>query len=207
MAWRRPGAKPLSEPMMVKLSTHICVTRPQWDKLRWQQRHKPCSELFTLLVRNLPVISCINIIMIYQWLYRPVHWYGLYKIVIFVTEQFQACFRIIRVKYGSTCGLTVGLHNVGIVKILIKHTKYYPCHKNGFKLPFNLVMMTSSNGSIFHVTGPLCGDFTRHRWIPRTKASDMEPWCFMWSTPEQTVEQTVETPVIWDTITLIMTSL
>ena len=30
MAWRRPGDKPLSEPMMVCLLTHICVTRPQW---------------------------------------------------------------------------------------------------------------------------------------------------------------------------------
>ena len=30
MAWRRPGDKPLSEPMMVYLPTHICVTRPQW---------------------------------------------------------------------------------------------------------------------------------------------------------------------------------
>ena len=30
MAWRRPGDKPLSEPMMFSLPTHICVTRPQW---------------------------------------------------------------------------------------------------------------------------------------------------------------------------------
>ena len=29
MAWRRPGNKPLSEPMMVKLPTHICITWPQ----------------------------------------------------------------------------------------------------------------------------------------------------------------------------------
>ena len=28
MAWRRPGDKPLSEPMMVSLLTHMCVTRP-----------------------------------------------------------------------------------------------------------------------------------------------------------------------------------
>ena len=35
-------------------------------------------------------------------------------------------------------------------------------------------MMTSSNGNIFHVTGPLCGEFTGHRWIPHTKASDAE---------------------------------
>ena len=32
MAWRRPGDKPLSEPMMVSLPTHICVTQPQWVK-------------------------------------------------------------------------------------------------------------------------------------------------------------------------------
>ena len=32
MAWRRPGDKPLSEPMIVKLPTHIWVTRPQWVK-------------------------------------------------------------------------------------------------------------------------------------------------------------------------------
>ena len=32
MAWRRTGDKPLCEPMMVSLLTHICVTRPQWVK-------------------------------------------------------------------------------------------------------------------------------------------------------------------------------
>ena len=42
-------------------------------------------------------------------------------------------------------------------------------------------MMTSSNGNISHVTGHLCGEFTGHRWIPRTKASDAELWCFIWS--------------------------
>ena len=30
MAWRRPGDKPLSEPMIVSLPMHICITRPQW---------------------------------------------------------------------------------------------------------------------------------------------------------------------------------
>ena len=32
MAWRLPGDKTLSEPIMVRLPTHICVTRPQWVK-------------------------------------------------------------------------------------------------------------------------------------------------------------------------------
>ena len=35
MAWRRSGDKPLSEPMMVSLPTHICVTRPQWVNSLW----------------------------------------------------------------------------------------------------------------------------------------------------------------------------
>ena len=39
-------------------------------------------------------------------------------------------------------------------------------------------MMTSSNGNIFRVTGPLCGEFTGHRWIALTKASDVELWGF-----------------------------
>ena len=32
--------------------------------------------------------------------------------------------------------------------------------------------MTTSNGSIFRVTGPLCEEFTGHRWIPLAKAND-----------------------------------
>ena len=45
--------------------------------------------------------------------------------------------------------------------------------------------MTSSNGNIFRVTGRLWGEFTGHRWIPLTKASDAEFWCILWSAPEQ----------------------
>ena len=36
MACHRPGDKPISEPMMVNLQTHICVTGPQW--VRWIKR-------------------------------------------------------------------------------------------------------------------------------------------------------------------------
>ena len=44
-------------------------------------------------------------------------------------------------------------------------------------------MMTSSNGNIFRVTGPFCGEFTFHRWIPLTKAGDAELWCILRSAP------------------------
>ena len=53
-------------------------------------------------------------------------------------------------------------------------------------------MMTSWNGNISRVTGPLCGK------IPLTKSSDAELWYFLWSAPEQTVGQTIVTLVIWD---------
>ena len=46
-----------------------------------------------------------------------------------------------------------------------------PCRQNG--------MTTSSNGNNFRVTGPLCGEFTGHRWIPLTKGSEAELWCFL----------------------------
>ena len=65
----------------------------------------------------------------------------------------------------------------------------------------------SSNGNIFHATSLLWGEFTGHRRIPRTKASVAELWCFLWSAPEPTVEQKMDTPVIWDAIVLIMMSL
>ena len=67
-------------------------------------------------------------------------------------------------------------------------------------------MMTSSKWNILCVTGLAWGESTCHWWIPLTKAIDAD-FCFLWSAPEQTVEQTIETPVTWDAITVIMTSL
>ena len=68
-------------------------------------------------------------------------------------------------------------------------------------------MMTSSNGNVSRVTGPLLEEIIGHQWIPLVNASDAELWCFLWSAPEQTLEHTIRTPVILDAIVLIMTSL
>ena len=54
---------------------------------------------------------------------------------------------------------------------------------------------------------PLWGESTGHRrWIPLTKASDTERWCFLWSAAQQTAEQTIEMPRIWDAIAPITTA-
>ena len=70
MAWRRPGDKPLSEPMMVSLLTHICVTRPQWVKnpehpiLQQKSSFVEISKTTTAIQSNLialtPQTSSIN---------------------------------------------------------------------------------------------------------------------------------------------------
>ena len=43
--------------------------------------------------------------------------------------------------------------------------------------------MKSSNGNFFRIIGPLCAEFTGDQWVPLTKASDAELWCFLWSAP------------------------
>ena len=45
------------------------------------------------------------------------------------------------------------------------------------------------------------------RWPVDSSHSNTELWCFLWSAPDKTVEQTIETLVIWEAIALIMTSL
>ena len=49
------------------------------------------------------------------------------------------------------------------------------------------VMMSSSNGNIFRVTGPFWVQSTGHQGIFLSKACEAELWCFLWSAPEQTV--------------------
>ena len=60
MACRRPDDKPLSEPMMVRLPTLLCVTRPQWVKfIFWYEKlcifiqiSPKCLPIFPLTLRR-----------------------------------------------------------------------------------------------------------------------------------------------------------
>ena len=74
------------------------------------------------------------------------------------------------------------------ISTLTQENRIYTCKTisddNWEQDSFFYDMMTSSNGTIFRVTCHLCGEFTGPRWIPRTKASDTELWCFLWSESE-----------------------
>ena len=51
MAWRRPSDKPLSEPMMFSLLTHICITGPLWVK----------DQLILINMRYFSHLWCVRI--------------------------------------------------------------------------------------------------------------------------------------------------
>ena len=56
MAWCTPGDKPLSEPMMFSLLTHICVTQPQWVNIYvlrywcYAPGNKNCDIILIILI-------------------------------------------------------------------------------------------------------------------------------------------------------------
>ena len=81
MAWRRLGYKPLSEPMMVRVPTHICVTRPQWVKLKPKARPlmgilrhaapSPCG--------NLQVTVCVQYWLALLRIVRNIYWPSMWR--------------------------------------------------------------------------------------------------------------------------------
>ena len=53
----------------------------------------------------------------------------------------------------------------------------------------------------------LGGGIHRSSMVSLTKAADAEPWCFLSSAPEQTVEQTIDARVVWGAIVPFVKSL
>ena len=83
MAWRRPGDKPLSEPMMASLLTHICVTRPQWV-------NKNTIDIATYkLIISSGILPLVQLdICILRWLSPLVGTSDYYKNGIYSTTNF-----------------------------------------------------------------------------------------------------------------------
>ena len=75
MAWRLPGNKPLSEPVMVSLLTHICITRPQWvntlrlSKAYMGQNTRPSlvQMMVCLLFGTKPLSDNAGLLLIRPW--------------------------------------------------------------------------------------------------------------------------------------------
>ena len=68
MAWRRPGGKPLFEPVMVRSPTHICVPWPQWVKQKMFERDWEVSNPFCIILMGRFIFSQQYHTMCQLWL-------------------------------------------------------------------------------------------------------------------------------------------
>ena len=105
--------------------------------------------------------------------------------------------------------------------MLFGDTRCFPCNLDPNAVHFHEFSNISSQVSIIDTFWPartwwrnqmetffafVRGNHRSLVWFP-SKASVAELWCFLWSRPKLTIEQTIETPVIWDATALIMASL
>ena len=84
MAWCQPGDKPLSEPMMVVLPTHICVTRPQWINSFMPEQQRQLSVWDNIL-------RCIfdkeMIMFWFEFHWSVFLWMGLVWVQLIITQH------------------------------------------------------------------------------------------------------------------------
>ena len=87
MAWRRPGDKPLSEQMMLKLLTHICVIRPQWVNLCCRHPVFPmCLQMHWVHARIMEIL---------QTKYFDLNWFELHlvEVHLLAKNKQKQCFK------------------------------------------------------------------------------------------------------------------
>ena len=158
LAWRRPGDKPLSEPMMVSFLTHICVTRSQWVKL--------------------------------------VHWFLMARCLVGDTTSATSVMTYHASGYPSVTMATMG-NGITVNPYIRKDGLYFetkPCSLHvtsrvPSRGPYWRSCWTILHDDVikwkhFPRNWPFVRGIHRPRWIPHTKASDAELWCFLWSASE-----------------------
>ena len=122
MAWRRPGDKPLSEPMMENLLTHICVTRPQWVKISthgWSANAIWHQRSWSLLVQII-IGSYIGLELLLHW------WYTHDTIIVRLLRQLAPSH------YQNQCWLIVDWTNGNKFQLNFYQTTTILTQENSF---------------------------------------------------------------------------
>ena len=109
MAWRRSGTKPLSEPVMLSLLTHICVTRSRWAIATWLSdaiwRHKS--------VLTMPhVMACCMI--------APSHYLKQYWLIIINPPLYLHISELVQHSPYTCHGIVAnikGVHQISVVML------------------------------------------------------------------------------------------
>ena len=176
MDWCRSGDKPLSEPTMVCLSAHLCITWPQWVP-DWKL-------LEPLLITETNSTSHYGDVIMGAIASQVTSLTIVYSTVCSDADQrkHQSSASLVFVR-GIHRGPVNSPHKWPVTRKMFPSDDVIMIIRIRVSIS-NCIMMTSSNGDILRVTGHLCGEFTGQLWIPRTKASDAELLCFLWAAPE-----------------------
>ena len=89
MAWRRPGDKPLSEPMMVSLLPHLCVARPQWVKFCFRIECHIFYEYDQASWMISQYCGCYNSVVMYCFSCGACSWIYIFFFCSVITEFIQ----------------------------------------------------------------------------------------------------------------------
>ena len=145
-----------------------------------------CRISFTLILINCDIVKPYGVSGLGQHWFRP--WLVAWSVPSYYQNQ---RWLIANCATGNkTSKIWIQIKSFSFIKM---HLNMSPANYRQFCLGLNflhiktwrasrllVLMMTSSNGDIFRVTGHLCGECNIHRWIPRTRASDAKLWCFLW---------------------------
>ena len=200
MPWCRPGANPLSEPMVASLQTHICITQSQWVKK---------GDIILLLVAtmytNWSLSLCISphlgkrftqILIAMNLDSKILSQY----IHAFLLDMYNYLSFYHHLDWVTTVWITIDwvLTNRKLLKYTSMEYGSAQCvdQYKGYSVEKRLTWWRHQMETFAALLAICAGK----------KASDPEVWCFLWSAPERKIKQTIVRLAIWDAIAPIMTS-
>ena len=145
------GAKCMTQLSKWYFPRHICI---QW-KHAISFSNDNVQQVIKVIANIIPLM-CVFVRYLSLWIMYIGKWGMTINTVCATLSEKETHFRA-----KNSLIIVLSIAQTVLIKVFISHT------------------MTSLNGNIFRVTGHLSGEFAGPRWIPHTKVSDAELWCFL----------------------------
>ena len=205
MARCRPSDTPFAETMMVNLLMHICVTRPQWVKTQPNMKKTWHGHSFHITdplcvetTGELPHKEPVKRNFIGFFVGRLDNVWNKQSSRQWLEKPWRSCD--VTVMRHSCIVFSLNTETDQRRKIIQYASSRRVVTRNKLQSPgIDMIMMTSSNGNIFRVTGLLCGEFTgpgefsTQRQVTRSfdvffdlrlnKRLSKQPWGWWFETP------------------------
>ena len=164
-----------------------------FDTFVWW-RHAMVIISIAILMRKWPMLIAFNCFESYIYIYTfhqsvcaYIAWMHIFMIfiIVYISIEYHPVQLSSKIIYDIMFLILVKQSTFSSIKYLFQNISWFLLF-DGMAITSPTIvqtvhMMTSSNGNIFRVTGPLCGEFTG----PLTKASEAELWHFLWYTPDK----------------------